>query len=52
MMGKIIIQIYEVQEPLEAESLIETDVDHIGSVITSEESWRQPGFQIPVCEPL
>jgi len=44
MMGKIIIQIYEVQEPLEAESLIETDVDHIGSVITSEESWRQPGI--------
>jgi len=44
MIGKIIIQIYEVQEPLEAESLIETDVDHIGSVITSEESWKQPGI--------
>jgi len=44
IMGKVIIQIYEVQEPLEAESLIEADVDHIGSVLISEENWKQPGI--------
>jgi len=44
MTGRIIIQIYEVQEPLEAESLIEADVDHIGSVLISEENWKQPGI--------
>ncbi len=43
-MGRIIIQIYEVQEPLEAENLIEADVDHIGSVLISEENWKQPGI--------
>lgn len=39
---RFIVQIYEVQTPLEAERLIELDVDHIGSVILSEEQWRQP----------
>jgi len=43
-MGKITIQIYEVQEPREAENLIEADVDHIGSVLLSGESWKQPGI--------
>ncbi|MGD8962983.1 MAG: hypothetical protein PVF29_16720 [Desulfobacterales bacterium] len=39
---RIIVQIYEVQTPTEAEQLIELDVNHIGSVILSEEDWRQP----------
>jgi phosphoribosylanthranilate isomerase len=44
MMDKIIIQIYEVQEPLEAEKLIDAGVDHIGSVLVSEKNWKQPGL--------
>jgi len=39
-MKKIIVQIYEVQTPHEAETLIELGVDHIGSVILSQESWK------------
>ena len=38
-MQRIIVQIYEVQTPLEADDLIELDVDNIGSVILSEENW-------------
>lgn len=41
-MQRLIIQIYEVQTPREAERLIELDVDHIGSVILSEERWMLP----------
>jgi phosphoribosylanthranilate isomerase len=41
-MKKIIIQIYEVQNPEEAEKLINIGVDHIGSVIISEADWRIP----------
>jgi hypothetical protein len=33
-MGKTIIQIYEVQNPKEAEALVDLGVDHIGSVLT------------------
>jgi phosphoribosylanthranilate isomerase len=39
-MNKIIVQIYEVQTPSEAENLIALGVDHIGSVIESKESWK------------
>jgi phosphoribosylanthranilate isomerase len=42
-MKKIIIQIYEVQNPEEAEKLISIGVDHIGSVIVSEMDWKVPG---------
>jgi phosphoribosylanthranilate isomerase len=41
-MGKIIVQIYEVQDSPEAERLIEAGVDHIGSVIASESRWNLP----------
>ena len=41
-MQRIIVQIYEVQTPPEAEALIELDVDHIGSVVVSEEDWKLP----------
>ncbi len=41
-MPRLIVQIYEVQTPAEAERLVELDVDHIGSVILSEENWQLP----------
>jgi len=37
----MIIQIYEIQTPYEAEEVIEAGVDHIGSVLTSERSLKQ-----------
>ncbi len=39
-MKKMIVQIYEVQTPSEAEKLMELGVDHIGSVIVSQEAWK------------
>ena len=44
-MENIIIQIYEVQTPAEAKQLIELGVDHIGSVIVSEDNWKVPPIQ-------
>jgi len=41
-MTKTITQIYEVQTPSEAEKLIELGVDHIGSVVVSDNEWKQP----------
>ena len=38
----MITQIYEVQTPEEAIQLIELGVDHIGSVIVSEDNWKVP----------
>jgi phosphoribosylanthranilate isomerase len=38
----MIVQIYEIQTPQEAERCIELGVDHIGSVLVSAEDWRQP----------
>ena len=38
----MIVQIYEIQAPEEAEKCISLGVDHIGSVLVSEDSWRQP----------
>jgi len=38
----MIIQIYEIQTPHEAQALIEAGVDHIGSVLTSEGSLKRP----------
>jgi len=37
----MIIQIYEIQTPLEAEDLIEAGVDHIGSVLTPKGSLKR-----------
>ncbi len=39
---KMIIQIYEIQTPTEAEILTRLGVDHIGSVIISETEWKIP----------
>ena len=38
----MIVQIYEIQTPEEAEACIGLGVDHLGSVLLSEESWRRP----------
>ena len=38
----MIIQLYEIQTPAEAETMIELGVDHIGSVILSETEWKIP----------
>ncbi len=41
-MKRIIVQLYEIQEPREAERLVEMGVDHIGSVILSSDQWKVP----------
>ncbi len=38
----MIVQIYEIQTPQEAVKCIESGVDHIGSVLSTKEEWRQP----------
>ena len=40
--GKRLVQIYEIQDPRQAERLIALGVDHIGSVILDQERWRDP----------
>ncbi len=44
-MERIAVQIYEIQDPREAEMVIELDVDRIGSVILSEENWKVPAIK-------
>ena len=41
----MIVQIYEIQTPQEAEKCIETGVDHIGSVLLSQNNWRIPSLK-------
>lgn len=38
----MIIQIYEIQSPAEAQTMIDLGVDHIGSVIVKEAEWKIP----------
>ena len=47
-MKQIITQIYEVQNPEEAQRLIEIGVDHIGSVVLSEDAWKIPGVKATI----
>ncbi|RJQ59819.1 MAG: hypothetical protein C4530_08645 [Desulfobacteraceae bacterium] len=42
---KIVVQIYEVQNPSEAETLIALGVDHIGSVVVSQEKRYVPSIR-------
>ncbi|MBW1740093.1 MAG: phosphoribosylanthranilate isomerase [Deltaproteobacteria bacterium] len=44
-MAKITVQIYEIQDPREAEAVIELGVDRIGSVILSKENWKVPAIR-------
>jgi len=39
---RILVQIYEVTDPSEAEALARLGVDHIGSVILSRDDWKLP----------
>ncbi len=39
-MGKIIVQIYEIQDPAEAEAVVSLGADHVGSVLVSESDWK------------
>jgi phosphoribosylanthranilate isomerase len=41
----MITQIYEIQEQKEAEKCIELGLDHIGSVLLSKDSWRDPNLK-------
>jgi phosphoribosylanthranilate isomerase len=41
----ISVQIYEIQNPVEAETVIELGVDRIGSVILSEADWKVPAIR-------
>ncbi|MGM0453036.1 MAG: phosphoribosylanthranilate isomerase [Thermodesulfobacteriota bacterium] len=38
----MIVQIYEIQTPAEAEAMLSLGVDHIGSVVTDAQNWRRP----------
>jgi phosphoribosylanthranilate isomerase len=38
----MIVQIYEIQDPLEAEAMMALGVDHLGSVLLSEGEWKDP----------
>ena len=44
-MPRLIIQIYEIQTPQEAEAVIALGVDRIGSVVLSEEGWKTPALK-------
>lgn len=44
-MKRIIVQLYEIQDPREAERLVEMGVDHIGSVILSPVEWKVPALR-------
>ncbi len=41
----MIIQIYEIQTPAEAERMVKLGVDHIGSVVVSEAEWKVPAVK-------
>lgn len=44
-MERILVQIYEIQEPREAEALLGLGVDHMGSVLLSREAWKVPAVR-------
>jgi phosphoribosylanthranilate isomerase len=41
----MIVQIYEIQEPMEAERCVAAGVDHVGSVLVSRDAWREPSIR-------
>ncbi|MDY6950897.1 MAG: hypothetical protein SWE60_05255 [Thermodesulfobacteriota bacterium] len=44
-MERIAIQIYEIQDPWEAEAVIALGVDRVGSVVLSAETWKVPAIK-------
>ena len=51
-MKRVIVQIYEIQDPEEAERLVEIGVDHIGSVVLDEKEWKSKKIKdvVSVCK--
>lgn len=49
--ANIIVQIYEVQTPEEAERLVEIGVDHIGSVVLDKNEWKSKDIKdvVSIC---
>lgn len=41
----MIIQIYEIQDPYQAEKCVEAGVDHVGSVLLGGDRWRHEGVR-------
>ena len=46
-MSKTIIQIYEIQTPDEAETMLSIGVDHVGSVLLDRDHWKDPAITWP-----
>ncbi len=46
----MIVQIYEIQTPQEAQRCIEMEVDHVGSTLLYEADWKQPGVKEAIGE--
>lgn len=44
-MSHLIVQIYEIQTPAEAAEMLSLDVDHIGSVILDEATWKNASIK-------
>jgi phosphoribosylanthranilate isomerase len=44
-MHGIVVQVYEIQDPEEADAMIALGVDRIGSVILSEKDWKVPAIK-------
>ena len=44
-MSKTIIQIYEIQTPDEAETMLSIGVDHVGSVLLDRDHWKDPAIR-------
>jgi len=44
-MGRIAVQIYEIQDPEEAEAVVLLGVDRVGSVIVSVDKWKVPSIK-------
>jgi phosphoribosylanthranilate isomerase len=40
LVTRLIVQIYEIQTPQEAEAVVAAGVDHVGSVLLTEEKWK------------
>ncbi len=43
-MDHLITQIYEIQTPAEARTMVDCGIDHIGSVVLSDNDWKQRGL--------
>jgi phosphoribosylanthranilate isomerase len=49
-LNPILVQVYEVQTPDEAENMIRLGVDHVGSVLLEEDRWKDRSIQSTVAE--